>query len=98
MPLGQKKIIGTESGPIVQRPLMLKKQNIKDLIADMIKEEVNGIKDYELIVEVAQRIYPEGIKDAAVRHAIANELKHILSEERNHVLMLRAIQNKLYEQ
>jgi hypothetical protein len=94
MPLGQKKITGTEAGPIVQRP---PKQNIKDLVAEMIKEEVNGIKDYELLVEVAQRIYPEGIKNAAVRHAIVNEFKHIMNEERNHVLMLRAIQNKLYE-
>jgi len=80
-------------------PLGQREGNIEDLIADMIREEVDGIKAYERLLDAARGDLYLGspIKNEAVRNAIINEIKKITNEERNHVLMLRAIQDKLYE-
>jgi len=68
-----------------------------DALSRMIREEATGINDYERLIELAGRIYPGGIENAAIRQAFINELSKIMRDERNHVLMLRAIQDKLFE-
>jgi rubrerythrin len=64
----------------------------EDLIARMIKDEVQGILEYEKVLEAADSVQLEPL-----RNAIKGELQKILRDERNHALMLRAIQDKLYE-
>jgi rubrerythrin len=67
-------------------------EKFRDLIARMIKDEVQGILEYEKVLKAADAVQPEPL-----RNAIKGELKNIIRDERNHALMLRAIQDKLYE-